>query len=231
MSYMIRRPEALSARSTRSHARYFTSKLSRSALPITTAPLAQELQKQLATELLDLNRGIFGVRAEQKAVIHDLIEKLEALNPLSNPSENLEQVEGRWILKYSTITIMGTKRSKLGLREFVKVGDMYQNIDLATGKAVNTVDFSVTGFGLVRGQFKINASFASAGGKRVNVAFDDAVLEPEQLQKLFQKNYDLLLSIFNPDGWLDITYVDNAVRVGRDSKGNVFYLERCALEP
>lgn len=49
---------------------------------------------------------------------------------------------------------------------------------------------------------------------------------PDQLRQLFEKNYDLLLSIFNPEGWLDITYVDNELRVGRDDKGNLFVLER-----
>lgn len=50
---------------------------------------------------------------------------------------------------------------------------------------------------------------------------------PSQLQKLFEKNLDLLLSIFNPEGWLDITFVDDQHRIGRDDKGNVFLLERC----
>lgn len=27
-----------------------------------------------------------------------------------------------------------------------------------------------------------------------------------QLMNVFRKNYDLLLSIFNPEGWLEITY-------------------------
>jgi len=49
---------------------------------------------------------------------------------------------------------------------------------------------------------------------------------PEQLRQLFEKNYDMLLSIFNPEGWLDITYVDSELRVGRDDKGNLFVLER-----
>ncbi len=50
--------------------------------------------------------------------------------------------------------------------------------------------------------------------------------EPKQLNALFEKNYNLLLSIFNPDGWLDITFVDEQHRLGRDDKGNVFLLER-----
>lgn len=72
---------------------------------------------------------------------------------------------------------------------------------------------------------------------------------------MFRKNYDLLLGIFNPDGWLEISYpfyfllvenlilkrqilcflnslihyhryVDDTMRIGRDDKGNIFILER-----
>jgi hypothetical protein len=49
---------------------------------------------------------------------------------------------------------------------------------------------------------------------------------PSQLQQIFKANYELLLSIFNPEGWLDITFVDGDMRVGRDDKGNLFLLER-----
>lgn len=49
---------------------------------------------------------------------------------------------------------------------------------------------------------------------------------PKALEQLFASNHDLLLSIFNPEGWLDITYVDDTHRIGRDDKGNVFYLQR-----
>lgn len=62
--------------------------------------------------------------------------------------------------------------------------------------------------------------------QRVDIKFENSTLVPEQLMSLFQKNYDLLLSIFNPEGWLEITYVDDTLRVGRDDKGNVFLLER-----
>lgn len=52
------------------------------------------------------------------------------------------------------------------------------------------------------------------------------VEKQRQLMNLFRKNYDLLLSIFNPDGWLEITYVDDNMRIGRDDSGNIFILER-----
>lgn len=49
---------------------------------------------------------------------------------------------------------------------------------------------------------------------------------PAKLQSLFDANFDLLLSIFNPEGHLDITYCDQDLRVGRDDKGHIFVLER-----
>lgn len=49
-----------------------------------------------------------------------------------------------------------------------------------------------------------------------------------QLEALFQANYDLLLSVFNPDGWLEVSYVDDeGFRIGRDDKGHIFVLQRC----
>jgi hypothetical protein len=54
-----------------------------------------------------------------------------------------------------------------------------------------------------------------------------ALQQPEALEALFKQNYALLLGIFNPEGWLDITFVDQELRVGRDDKGNIFVLERC----
>lgn len=38
---------------------------------------------------------------------------------------------GCWKLVYSTITILGSKRTKLGLRDFISLGDFLQNINVA----------------------------------------------------------------------------------------------------
>ena len=49
---------------------------------------------------------------------------------------------------------------------------------------------------------------------------------PKALQGIFEANFDLLLSIFNPEGWLETTYCDETFRIGRDNKGHIFILER-----
>ena len=184
-------------------------------------------KNQLIRQLEGLNRGIFGVQSEKQKAIHDTIAKLEAVNPTAEPTAEPQLLDGSWKLLYSTIRILGTKRSKLGLREFVQIGELYQDIDMARKTAVNRVEFNVSGFALLKGCLTITAGFESENASQVNVVFQKAELEPDQLEQLFQKNYDLLLEIFNPEGWLEVTYVDEHLRVGRDDKGHVFVLERC----
>ena len=91
---------------------------------------------------------------------------------------------------------------------------------------VNVVNFDILVFGKFKGSLTIEASYKPVGPSRVAISLERASLVPQQFQQLFDKNYDLLLAIFNPDGWLDITYVDDQHRIGRDDKGNVFVLER-----
>lgn len=121
---------------------------------------------------------------------------------------------------------MGSKRTKLGLRDFITLGDFFQSIDVAKGKAVNVIKFNVRGLNLLNGQLTIEASFKIASKSRVDIAYDNSTITPEQLMNMLRKNYDLLLGIFNPDGWLEISYVDDTMRIGRDDKGNIFILER-----
>ena len=40
------------------------------------------------------------------------------------------KVDGCWKLIYTTISILGKKRTKLGLRDFISLGDFLQIIDV-----------------------------------------------------------------------------------------------------
>ncbi|KMZ76457.1 putative plastid-lipid-associated protein 7, chloroplastic [Zostera marina] len=173
-----------------------------------------------------MNRGIFGTTMAKKAEIEVFVERLESRNPFPNPTDDLTKVDGCWKLIYSTISILGHKRTKLGLRDLISLGDFLQTIDVSQGKAINEIQFNVRGFKLLSGKLTIAASFAVSSKNRVDIKFQNSNISPVQLMELFKKNYDLLLSIFNPDGWLDITYVDESLRIGKDDKGNIFILER-----
>lgn len=210
--------------------RPFCARCVRSVQACAVAPVdagADATREQLIRQLEGLNRGVFGVQSAKQKSIHDSISLLEAANPTPEPTRAVKQLNGRWKLLYSTIRILGSKRSKLGLREFVQIGDMFQEIDMSSRTAVNTVDFNVSGFTMMKGSLTIKAEFEAQSASRVDVTFRSATLKPDQLEKLFQKNYDLLLEIFNPEGWLEITYLDEQLRVGRDDDGHIFLLEKC----
>ncbi|OWM76394.1 hypothetical protein CDL15_Pgr028264 [Punica granatum] len=173
-----------------------------------------------------INRGIFGVTSAKRSEIEGLVKLLESQNPTPDPTASLDKVAGCWKLLYSTITILGSKRTKLGLRDFISLGDFFQIIDVAKGKAANVIKFNVRGLNMLNGQLTIEASFKIASNSRVDINYDSSTITPDQLMNLFRKNYDILLGIFNPKGWLEITYVDESLRIGRDDKGNIFILER-----
>ncbi|KAH1237196.1 putative plastid-lipid-associated protein 7, chloroplastic [Glycine max] len=154
--------------------------------------LAQK-KRELYQAVEGINRGIFGIPSTKKSEIESLVKQLESLNPTPFPTLELEKVAGCWRLVYSTISILGSKRTKLGLRDFISLDDFFQSIDIS---------------------------------KRVDINFENSTITPDRLMNVFRKNYDLLLGVFNPEGWLEITYVDETMRIGRDDKSNIFVLER-----
>ncbi|XP_030461994.2 fibrillin-5, chloroplastic isoform X1 [Syzygium oleosum] len=189
-----------------------------------------QIKACLYQALNGLNRGIFGVPSAKRSEIEGLVRQLESQNPTPNPTANLDKVGGCWKLVFSTITILGSKRTKLGLRDFINLGDFLQIISVAQGKAVNVIKFNARGLNMLNGQLTIDAFFRVASESRVDISYDKSTITPDQLMNVFRQNYDLLLRIFNPEGWLEITYVDDTMRIGRDDKGNVFILERSEEE-
>ncbi|XP_022741181.1 probable plastid-lipid-associated protein 7, chloroplastic [Durio zibethinus] len=173
-----------------------------------------------------INRGIFGVQSARKSEIEELVELLKSQNPTPDAALHLEKVGGCWKLVYSTITILGAKRTKLGLRHFLTLRDIYQSIDVTQAKAINVVEFDVRGLSLLNGQLTIEATFKIASKSRVDICYEKSTITPDQLRNVLWRKHDLLLSIFNPEGWLDVSYVDDTMMIGRDDKGNTFVLER-----
>ncbi|KAF9624859.1 hypothetical protein IFM89_015413 [Coptis chinensis] len=89
-----------------------------------------QIKAGLYQAIQGINRGIFGVPSAKKSEIEDLVKLLESQNPTPHPTENLDKVGGCWKLIYSTITILGSKRTKLGLRDFITLGNFFQTIDI-----------------------------------------------------------------------------------------------------
>ena len=121
----------------------------------------------------------------------------------------------------------------------VKLGEIWQIVDWNGGTSKNIVEFSL--MGSMKGSFEINADFQIMNKNddrddrddrdeemrnRVEVETRDWKLKPEKLMQLLGGEIGILMEVFNPQGWLDVTFVDERYRVGRDDKGNLFVLER-----
>ncbi|PHT65609.1 putative plastid-lipid-associated protein 7, chloroplastic [Capsicum annuum] len=96
---------------------------------VSQSTASSQVKIQLYDVLQGINRGIFGVSSEKKSEIEGLVRQLESQNPTPEPTLSLDKVAGNWKLIYSTISILGSKRTKLGLRDFIALGNLYQNID------------------------------------------------------------------------------------------------------
>lgn len=108
----------------------FDGPLSQPDLPNLQPLTVHQLKTSLTDALQGVNRGVFGVSNARKQLIEQLIESLEHVNPVPRPTEHLEKLKGEWRLLYSTISILGSKRTKLGLRDFITLGDFLQQIDV-----------------------------------------------------------------------------------------------------
>ncbi|KAL7540193.1 hypothetical protein ACHAXR_012317 [Thalassiosira sp. AJA248-18] len=167
---------------------------------------------QLKKEILDLasatKRGLTATD-EQKQEMESLFEKLETLNPTSNPlivNAKKPSVNGDWSLDYTT------SDSILGKGGFPRVGPIIQNIDTTTLSAKNS---EVVKYAVVNVPRSITAELSPVDGKFTDVKFKRFNLGP--------------IGFDAPDsfrGALDITYLDEEVRLTRGDKGNIFVLTR-----
>ena len=162
----------------------------------------------LKTKILDLasqtNRGLLA-SPEQKDEILQLFEKLERMNPTKGPLKS-NKVNGNWSLDYTTSDTI------LGKGGFPRIGPIIQMIDTKTLSAFNSEVVSYFGVKIPR---KITAELSPQSNQFTEVKFKRFELGP--------------IGFDAPDsfrGALDITYLDDEVRLTRGDKGNIFVLTR-----
>lgn len=188
------------------------------------------------TKLLDdiatmagAERGIFGMPEENRNALEDSIQAVEALAPSNPTAHNARVTAGAWRLVYTTLIVLGRRRARLAIATgtksgLVSLGEFIQTVDADAGHTANIVHFSV--MGMTSGTFTVRATYDVVSDRRVNVVMTGTELEPQKLRKLLGENEGLLLQIFNPEGFLDLTYVDESIRIGRDDKEQVFVLKK-----
>ena len=169
----------------------------------------QKQRAQLKEDILSLasqtKRGLTATPAEQEEM-YDLFTQLEALNPTSNPLTK-NSINGDWELQYTT------SESILGKGGFPRIGPIVQSINTDTLSAKNSE--VVRYFFVVNVNRSVSAELSPVNGQLTNVQFKRFTLGP--------------LGFDAPDsfrGSLDVTYLDEDLRLTRGDKGNIFVLTR-----
>ncbi|WP_163671620.1 PAP/fibrillin family protein [Adonisia turfae] len=191
------------------------------------------------TDLLDAiaptNRGLLADDPEQQADILKKVARLEASNPTSNPLSAIDLLNGNWQLLYTTSTeLLGIDRFPL-----LALGNIYQWVQIEQMRIYNLAEIRSVLGGLV----SVTATFEPVSEKRVNVRFDRAIFglqstlgyqSPSQFIEAMQqtdkfnffKGIDFTVSSNREPGWLEVTYLDQTMRIGRGNQGSVFVLRK-----
>ncbi|CAO1943814.1 unnamed protein product [Urochloa humidicola] len=166
------------------------------------AEKAIRLKEELLAAIAPLDRGAEAT-PEDKERVEEIVQQLEAVNQVKEPLKS-DLLNGTWELLYTTSTsILQPQRPKY-LRPF---GKIYQAINADTLRAQNMETWPYFN--------QVTANLVPLNPRRVAVKFD--------YFKIFS-----LIPIKSPGsgkGELEITYLDEELRVSRGDKGNLFVLK------
>lgn len=179
------------------------------------------------------NRGLLATETDKQA-IGVAIAQLEERNPTTDPVEAADLLNGNWRLLYTTSAeLLNIDRLPL-----FQLGEIYQCIRTDDAKVYNIAE--IYGLPLLEGLVSVAASFAPATQRRVNVKFERAISglqrfigykSPSNFIEQIEKGkkfvaIDFTIENREQQGWLDITYLDSDLRIGRGNNGSVFVLTK-----
>lgn len=190
-------------------------------------------KSQLLETIAGKNRGLLATPLEKQAILA-AIAQLEDYNPTPNPLEATELLDGNWRLLYTT------SEELLGIGRFplLKLGPIYQCVRVKDAKIYNIAE--VYGLPFLEGLVSVTARFEPVSQKRVEVKFERAISGFQRLINYqFPNNFieqiesgkrftaiDIEIKNRERKGWLDLTYLDEDLRIGRGNVGSVFVLSK-----
>lgn len=179
------------------------------------------------------NRGILATERDKQAILM-AIARLEERNPTPRPVEASDLLDGNWRLLYTT------SRSLLNIDQLplLKLGQIYQCIRVKTKSVYNIAE--VYGLPYLEGFVSVAARFEPVSERRVQVKFERSIFGLQRLigyqspgdfiqQIEASKKFaaiDISLDSRDQQGWLDITYLDDNLRLGRGNEGSVYVLSK-----
>jgi hypothetical protein len=187
----------------------------------------------LLTAIAGKNRGLLASDTDKQAILAAVAE-LEERNPTPRPVEALDKLDGNWRLVFTT------SKGLLNIDQFpfLTLGQIYQYINARSATIYNVAE--VSGLPFLEGVVSVAAKFAPLSERRVKVNFERSILGLQRLVdyrsvdhfiaqiETGQKFRAIDFSIANREqrGWLDVTYLDDDLRIGRGNEGSVFVLTK-----
>lgn len=179
------------------------------------------------------NRGLLATEVQKQAILA-AIANLEDFNPTPRPVEASNLLDGNWRLLYTTSKAL----LNLDRLPLCKLGQIYQCIRVETTSVYNIAE--IYGLPYLEGLVSVAAKFDPVSDRRVQVKFQRSIIG---LQRLIQYNspvtfiqqieagrkfpaIDFPINSDKQQGWLDITYIDHDLRIGRGNEGSVFVLTK-----
>jgi hypothetical protein len=188
---------------------------------------------ELLEAIAGKNRGLLANEIDNARVL-SAIQQLEDINPTLKPLEAKELLNGDWRLLYTT------SKGILGLDRFplFKLGQIYQCIRVSEAKVYNIAE--ILGLPMLEGLVSVVASFDPVSERRINVIFERSIIglqrflsykTPAKMIQQIESGKKFLPIDFKIDrgeqkGWLETTYLDQDMRIGRGNEGNVFVLTK-----
>jgi hypothetical protein len=191
---------------------------------------------RLLAAIAGKNRGILATTSDRQAILAAITE-LELRNPHPRPlTTAIDLLAGNWRLLYTS------SQSLLGIDRFplVQLGTIYQCIRLTAGTVYNIAEVSNLVPGL-NGIVSIAATFTPVNESRVNVQFNRSIIglqrlidytDPDRLITAIEngQKFTAIDLPINRQGktpaWLEITYLDESLRISRGNEGSVFVLAK-----
>jgi PAP_fibrillin len=179
------------------------------------------------------NRGMLATPSEQQSILA-AVAQLEDRNPTPQPLAATELLDGNWRLLYTS------SQGLLRLDQFplLKLGQIYQYIRARTATLYNIAE--VYGLPYLEGLVSVAAQFEAVSDRRVNVRFDRSIIglqrfidyqSPDHFVQQIETGkkftaFDFGITAREQRGWLEITYLDQDLRIGRGNEGSIFVLTK-----
>jgi PAP_fibrillin len=170
------------------------------------------------------NRGLLATEVEQRAILAAVAE-LEERNPTPKPLEAIDKLNGQGLLKIDQFPL-------------IKLGQIYQYIQASSSSIYNVAETS--GVPYLEGMVSVAAKFVPLSDRRVKVNFERSIIGLQRLVNYRSvdefvaqiesgekfRAIDFNIANREQKGWLDITYLDDDLRIGRGNEGSVFVLTK-----